>query len=115
MNFHVVTIFPDLIRAYANESILKRAQRDKKISVNTYNPRDFTKDRHQSVDDKPYGGGVGMVMQAEAIIGAVDKARGRKKKVKVIITSPRGKTFTNEQEGKSNEEKFLPILCFSIL
>jgi tRNA (guanine37-N1)-methyltransferase len=109
MNFHVITIFPEVCQAYTDASVLGRAQktdkgkgakvRGKKILVNYYNPRDFATDKHKKVDDKPYGGGPGMVMKAEPIIKAWQKAVGRKKdqkKVKTLIMSPRGKLFTNK-------------------
>jgi len=107
MNFHIITLFPEVCAAYTDASVLGRAQktdkgrgakvRGKKISINYYNPRDFTKDKHRKVDDKPYGGGPGMVMKAEPIIKAWQKAVGRKsdqKKVKTLIMSPRGRVFT---------------------
>lgn len=109
MQFHVITLFPDVCQAYTDASVLGRAQktdkgkgakvRGKKISVAYYNPRDFTKDKHKKVDDKPYGGGPGMVMKAEPILRAWDKAVGRKKdqkKVKTLIMSPRGTVFTQK-------------------
>jgi len=109
MNFHVITIFPDVCQAYTDASVLGRAQktfkgkgakvRGKKISVDYYNPRDFATDKHKKVDDKPYGGGPGMVMKAEPILKAWQKAVGRKKdqkKVKTLIMSPRGKEFTQK-------------------
>ena len=100
MHFHVVTIFPEVCKAYTNASMLGRAQKSKKIKVSYYDPRSFSKDKHKKVDDRPYGGGPGMVMYAEPILKAVGKAVGRKNlpagkagKVKVLIMSPRGKTF----------------------
>lgn len=105
MNFHIITLFPEVCTAYTSASILGRAQmtekgkgakvRGKKISVTYYNPRDFTTDKHHKVDERPYGGGPGMVMQALPILQAAAKAVGRKdqKKVKILIMSPRGKKF----------------------
>lgn len=106
MNFHVITLFPEVCRSYTDASILGRAQktekgrgakvRGKKILVSYYNPRDFTKDKHRKVDDKPYGGGPGMVMKAEPILKAWQKAVGLKKnqkRIKTLIMSPRGKVF----------------------
>lgn len=104
MNFHVITIFPEICQAYTDASVLGRAQktdkgkgakvRGKKILVSYYNPRDFTTDKHHKVDERPYGGGPGMVMKAEPILKAWEKAVGRKKgKVKTLIMSPRGKKF----------------------
>ena len=109
MQFHVITLFPEMCDAYTNGSVLGRAQKTdkgkgakvkgKKMSVTYYNPRDFTKDKHKKTDDKPYGGGPGMVMYAEPILRAWEKAVGKKKdqkKVKTLITSPRGRVFTQE-------------------
>ena len=106
MNFHLITLFPDICQAYTDASVLGRAQksvkgkgakvRGNKIAVNYYNPRDFAKDKHKKVDDKPYGGGPGMVMRAEPVLKAWQKAVGRKKdtkRIKTLIMSPRGKTF----------------------
>ena len=104
MNFHVITLFPEICQAYTSASVLGRAQktekgkgakvRGKKISVSYYNPRDFTTDKHHKADDRPYGGGPGMVMKAEPILKAWEKAVGRKKgKVKTLIMSPRGSKF----------------------
>jgi len=97
MTFHVVTLFPEMVEQYVRESILGRALSDKKISVQYYNPRDFSIDARKRVDDIPYGGGPGMVMQADPILRAVAKARGRskKKKFKIFIFSPSGEKFTN--------------------
>lgn len=103
MNFHVITLFPEAFESYLGESIIKRAQEGKKIKIKLYNPRDFTKDKHRRVDDKPYGGGPGMVMQAEPILKAVEKIKA--KRAKVIILSPRGKQFTNVDAKKLSSFK----------
>lgn len=96
MNFHIITLFPESMDSYINSSIIKRAIEDKKISVKFYNPRDFTNNKHNKVDDKPYGGGPGMVIQPEPVIKAITKAKGRKQKVKIYFTSPSAKKFTTE-------------------
>jgi len=112
MQFHIITLFPDVCKAYTDASVLGRAQktekgkgakvRGKKLSICYYNPRDYTTDKHKKVDDRPYGGGPGMVMRAEPVVKAWDKAVGRKSKakqagkVKTLIMSPRGVTFTQE-------------------
>jgi tRNA (guanine37-N1)-methyltransferase len=95
MHFHIITLFPESIKPYFDTSILGRAQRDKKIKVSFYNPRDFTKDKHRRVDQKPYGGGPGMVLEAESVLKAAQKAIGTKKKVLTIFFSPSGTQFTN--------------------
>jgi len=112
MQFHVITLFPDICKAYTDASVLGRAQktekgkgakvRGKKITVSYYNPRDFSKNKHKKTDERPYGGGPGMVMTVQPIIGAVEKAIGRKdkKEVKVLIMSPRGKVFDRKMAKK---------------
>lgn len=100
MTFHIITLFPKAFDSYINESIIARAIKNKKININFYNPRDFTKDKHRRVDQKPYGGGPGMVLEAEAILKAAEKAVGRKKKVRIIFLAPNGKQFDNTYAKK---------------
>lgn len=96
MRFHIITLFPDTIRPYLEDSILGRAQEEKKISVKYYNPRDFTKDKWKRVDRRPYGGGPGMVLEPESILRAATKAKGKKtKRVRVVFFATDGKQFTN--------------------
>jgi len=99
VNFHIVTLFPESF-SYLRESILARAQKKKRVTIKFYNPRDFTTDKHRITDDKPYGGGPGMVMKAEPILKAVKRARGRKKLFKTIVFSPHGKQFDNRYAKK---------------
>jgi tRNA (guanine37-N1)-methyltransferase len=113
MHFHVITLFPEVCEPYTSASVLGRAQktdkgkgakvRGKKMEVSYYDPRDFSKNKHKKVDDKPYGGGPGMVMHAEPVLRAWEKAVGRKKdqkKVKTLIMSPRGTVFSTEYAKK---------------
>lgn len=95
MKFHFLTIFPEMINAYLGESILVRAVEKKLISFEIKNIRDFSLDKHHKVDDRPYGGGPGMVMTAQPILDAFAKLKMKGKKTKVIMLSPSGKTFTN--------------------
>ena len=81
------------MRAYLGESILGRAQENKKIKIVFYNPRDFTKDKHKRVDRRPYGGGPGMVLEAEPVLKAAEKAIGKKKGVATLFFSPSGIAF----------------------
>lgn len=94
MTFHIISLFPDSFGSYINESIIARAIKNEKIKIKFYNPRDFAKNKRQ-VDDKPYGGGPGMVIKAEPVIKAIQKAKGKKKKIKIIFLSPSGKQFDN--------------------
>ncbi|QSH39435.1 tRNA (guanosine(37)-N1)-methyltransferase TrmD [Candidatus Kaiserbacteria bacterium] len=113
-HFHLITLFPESIEGYFNTSMLKRAQRDKKIKVSYYNPRDFTKDKHKRIDQKPYGGGPGMVLEAESVLKAARKAIGRKdlKDVEVIFFSPSGKQFEQKDAVRlAKKKKHIVFLC----
>ncbi|HEY0964531.1 MAG TPA: tRNA (guanosine(37)-N1)-methyltransferase TrmD [Candidatus Paceibacterota bacterium] len=124
MQFHVVTLFPEVCKAYTDASVLGRAQKTekgkgakvhgKKLEVKYYNPRDYTKDKHNRVDDRPYGGGPGMVMQAEPVLKAWEKAVGRKdqKKVKTLIMSPRGQVF-DQARAKEFAKKYDHLVLIS--
>jgi len=108
MNFHIITLFPNSFDSYLNESILARAIKNKKIKVKFYNPRDFAKNKRQ-VDDRPYGGGPGMVIKAEPVIKAIQKALGKKKatkknKIKIIFLSPSGKQFDTAYAKKLSKD-----------
>lgn len=96
MKFDIITIFPEIFESYLNESILKRAQKNNLVDFKIHNLRDFTKDKHKKVDDRPFGGGPGMVMQAEPIIKAVESVKLKNKKTKVVIFSATGKQFNNK-------------------
>jgi tRNA (guanine37-N1)-methyltransferase len=100
MYFHIITLFPKAFDSYLGESILKRAIEDKKIKVSFYNPRDFVVNKWKRVDRPPYGGGPGLVIEAEPVIKAIQKAIGKKKKIKIFFLSPKGKQFTNEYANK---------------
>src|SRR3990167_3780178 len=96
MQFDIVTIFPRLFESFKNEALIARAQKKKIISINTHNIRDFADDKRGTVDDRPYGGGVGMVLLFKPIYQAVKKiiSKSPKKKTRVIAFGPKGKKFT---------------------
>ena len=110
MKFNIITIFPNIISHYFSETILAWAVKNGIIKINAINLRDFTDDRHQSVDDSPYGGGPGMVMKVEPIFRALKSIHSSPRRVldvvkifnfqfsifnkkKIILLSPRGKQF----------------------
>src|SRR3989344_5662620 len=112
MTFHIITLFPNAFDSYLGESILKRAIEDKKIKVKFYNPRDFTRGTSYAdrrVDDKPYGGGPGMVIEALPVIKAIAKAKGKSKSVKIVWFTPSGKQFTNK-DAKALSAKYTDII-----
>src|SRR3989344_7406587 len=74
LHFHVITLFPASIDPYLKSSILGRAQKDKKIKISFYDPKDFTRDKYGQVDRRPYGGGPGMVLEPDAVLRAADAA-----------------------------------------
>ncbi|NMC51363.1 tRNA (guanosine(37)-N1)-methyltransferase TrmD [Candidatus Kuenenbacteria bacterium] len=92
MHFEVITIFPNILDSYFNESILKRAQKKKLITINFHDPRQFATDVHKTVDDRPFGGGPGMLMKIEPLYKTLKKIK-RAKKSRVILFDPAGKKF----------------------
>jgi tRNA (guanine37-N1)-methyltransferase len=132
MRFHIITLFPKAFDSYLNESIISRAIKDKKISVKFYNPRDFAKNKFRHIDQKPYGGGPGMVIEALPVLKAIEMAlrriknnelriknkRSQKKQysifniqnsVKIIWLSPSGKKF-GTLYAKNSAKKFRDII-----
>lgn len=96
VNFHIVTLFPEVMEPYLKSSILGRALESKKIKVNFYNPRDFLNSSRQRVDGKPFGGGPGMIIRPEPVVKAIIKAKGRKRNVKIIFLNRKGRKLTND-------------------
>lgn len=112
MNCDILTLFPDIITAYLNESILKRAQEKHLLEVKVYNIRDFASGKHKVVDDYPFGGGAGMVIKAEPLFKAVDHLKKDGVKRKVILLSPQGKPFTQTKaEELSKGTERLVFIC----
>jgi len=97
IKFDIITIFPAIFKSYLSESLIARAIAKKFIQVNTHNLRDWTSDKHKTVDDRPFGGGLGMVMKTEPIYKAVQDLKSKNsKKAKIILFSPRGKKFNQK-------------------
>lgn len=112
MKFSVVTIFPEIVRAYLGESILKRALKNGLIAADVHNLRDYALDKHRMTDDYPYGGGAGMVMKPEPFFRIVETLWPDMEKRKVILMSPQGRLFTQETaEELAKEERELVFLC----
>src|SRR5690242_8381836 len=108
--FDIITIFPELFASVFNESILKRAQANKRISIKIHNLRDFSKDKHKKVDDRPFGGGPGMVFTPQPLFDAVAKVKGRRK-AHVIYMDPGGKTLTQSHAKQLTKHRNLIIIC----
>jgi tRNA (guanine37-N1)-methyltransferase len=111
IHFDIVTIFPEVISAYTNSSIIKRAQEKELVKINIHNLRNWAKDKHKSVDDKPYGGGPGMLMKIEPIFNCLKDLK--KENSIVILTSPKGERLTQKKlkELSQNTNAHYIILC----
>jgi tRNA (guanine37-N1)-methyltransferase len=114
MRFHVLTIFPDIFDSYIHESLFKRAQKKKIVAVRAYNLRDFTKDKHRKVDDRPFGGGPGMVLQIQPVSDAVKFIKSKiknKKKTRTILFSVRGKKLNAKTAKRLSKYDNLILIC----
>ena len=116
MRFHILTLFPDMVMQGLNTSIIGNAIEQNLIEINTINIRDFTKDRHKKVDDYPYGGGAGMLMQAEPVYQTYLAIREKAtlpegKRPRVIYLSPQGKPFNQKMAEDFAKEDELVLLC----
>lgn len=111
MHFDILSIFPDIFESYFNESILKRAQDEKLISIKTHNLRDYTKDKHKKVDDVPFGGGAGMVMTPQPLHDAITALKA-KNSGPVIFFTPQGKKLTQARLERFHKkhDQFI-LLC----
>ncbi|MFH1407261.1 MAG: tRNA (guanosine(37)-N1)-methyltransferase TrmD [Candidatus Omnitrophota bacterium] len=109
MKIDILTLFPGMFGPVINESILKRAQEKRLVNIHIHNIRDYSKDKHKKVDDKPYGGGPGMVMEAEPIFLAVEKLK--KPKTRVVLLTPQGEKLTHDIARKLAGHGHLVLLC----
>jgi len=124
MLFDIITIFPKIFDSYFKESIIKRAQEKGTVKINIHNLRDYTSNKHKTVDDKPYGGGAGMIMMVEPIFKAVETLKKNKnftqldnsisngvRKSKIILFSPKGKKFNQKMAEKFSKLDRLIMIC----
>ena len=109
MHFDVLTLFPEMFSCL-NESIIGRAKKNKQIDINLVNIRDFSENKHNKVDDTPYGGGAGMVMMPDVVYRAYESLNN-KDNAKVIYMSPQGKTLDQKKVVELSKEDHLIILC----
>ncbi|MDD5146753.1 MAG: tRNA (guanosine(37)-N1)-methyltransferase TrmD [Candidatus Pacebacteria bacterium] len=112
MRFDIITLFPEIFNFYFEQSILSRAQKNKIIKIGVHNLRDFAFDKHKTVDDKPFGGGRGMVLKIEPIYKAVRKLKAKKSnKTKVVLFTPRGKKFNQKMATDWAKLDQLILIC----
>lgn len=100
MQFDILTLFPDMFDAYLREGVLGRAIKQKRVTVNLINIRDFARGAHRTTDDRPYGGGDGMVMKPGPIYRALESVDTVEGKRKVVLLSPRENLFTSASRGR---------------
>jgi len=115
MHIDVLTIFPSMFGPVLGESIIKRAVSGGKVAIHVHDIRDYTTDKHRKVDDRPYGGGSGMVMAPQPIFsccdGIVRKIKVAKSKRSIILFSPRGRCFTQRSAARLAKKKHLVLIC----
>lgn len=105
----ILTLFPNILKGPFDESIIKRAVEDKKVEVNVHNLRDWTSDKHQSADDRPYGGGAGMVLMVKPLYKALEALK--KPKSHVVLMSPQGTLLTQSRAQKMAKLDHLILIC----
>ncbi len=116
LRFDIITIFPEIFGSYFQESIIKRAQEKKKIRIYIHDLRDFTQDKHRTVDDKPYGGGPGMILKADVIHRAIRHVLLKSKHIdnrkrKIILFSAKGKKFDQKMAEKWKSYRQIILIC----
>ena len=111
LQIDVISLFPEFTASIAEQGVIGRAIQQGKASLNVINPRQFSTLNHQRVDDRPYGGGPGMVMQFEPLQAAITQARGQSNDAKVIYLSPQGQSLRQESVRRLAKESHLILLC----
>lgn len=112
MRFDIITLFPEMFEAVLGVSIIGRARNKGALKLNFHNLRDYSVDKHRRVDDYPYGGGLGMVLQCQPIFSAVEKiSEGLDDKAHVLLMSPKGQTFTQSKAKELLQYNNIIIIC----
>jgi len=111
MQLDIITIFPEMFKGPFDQSIIKRAQEKKLVKINIHDLRQWTEDKHKTVDDKPFGGGPGMIMQVDIINKAIIAVRKKELKGKVILLTPQGKTFKQNLAEEMSKLEQIVLIC----
>ena len=96
LQFDIITIFPEIFNSFLKESLVNKAIKKKLIKVNIHNLRDYTKDTHRTTDDKPFGGGRGMVLKIDPIFRSVQHLKNKSKNKKIVLFTSRGQKFNQK-------------------
>jgi tRNA (guanine37-N1)-methyltransferase len=111
MRIDILTIFPKMFAPVLGESIIRRAQAKGRLKVKVHDLRDYTDDKHRKVDDRPFGGGSGMLLCAEPIFRAIEKIKIKDPRPRVILLTPQGKTLNQALVKKLARYKHLVLIC----
>ncbi|MDG2353906.1 MAG: tRNA (guanosine(37)-N1)-methyltransferase TrmD [Gammaproteobacteria bacterium] len=111
MHFDVITLFPEMFSAIKDEGVIARSIKKSLLSINTWQLRDFSDNKHRNIDDAPYGGGAGMVMQVKPIRDCINKIKQNNPKTKVIYLSPQGKKLSHNLAKELSALDSLTLLC----
>jgi len=111
MQFEVITLFPELVQQVLQYGVLRRAAEQNLLHLRCWNPRDYTHDRHRSVDDRPYGGGPGMLMMVQPLSDAIKAARAASPTAKLVYLSPQGQPFEQQRANQNARQESLILLC----
>ena len=111
LNFHVLTLFPEFFESPMQSSIIGRAQQNGLLSIETHNIRDYAENKHNRVDDVPFGGGGGMVMQAGPVVRAIEALRETSPDIHMIHLSPKGRPFTQDVAFELSERTQIGLVC----
>jgi tRNA (guanine37-N1)-methyltransferase len=111
LTFTVITIFPQMFASFLGHSILKRAQEKNLVKINLIDLRDYTTDKHHMTDDYPYGGGQGMVMKPEPLVAAIEAARNKNPKARIVLLAPQGLVFRQSEAQRLAGEEEIVLLC----
>lgn len=109
MHIDIITLFPEMFQGVFKESIIKRAQQDNQVKIELNNLRDYSKDKHNKVDDKPFGGGPGMVLKPQPIFDAVEDLKSANSII--ILLSPQGEKYSQQEARTLSKEEHIILIC----
>ena len=109
--FDIITIFPKIFKSFLGEGILKRAQDERLLEITLHDLRDHTLDKHRRVDDYPFGGGVGLIMNVDPIVRAIESVKTDRRDARTILLSPGGKSFNQKIAWELSREESLIFVC----
>lgn len=111
MKFDVLTLFPEMFESVFSKSIIARAIKNKRIKINYHNLRKWAWNSYGSVDDRPYGGDVGMLIRVDVVDRAIEETRNQKQETRIILLSARGKRLTQKDVRRLSKEKNMMLIC----